>query len=51
LVDEIGVAIQPVLLGSGVPLFRDIGMQLDLQLLECKTYKNGIVGLKYGVKN
>jgi dihydrofolate reductase len=51
LVDEIGVAIQPVLLGSGVPLFPDIGMQLDLQLLECKTYKNGIVALKYGVKN
>jgi dihydrofolate reductase len=51
LVDEIGVAIQPVLLGSGIQLFPDIGMQLDLQLLECKTYKNGIVGLKYGVKN
>lgn len=51
LVDEIGVAIQPVLLGSGIPLFPDIGMQVDLQLLECKTYKNGIVGLKYRVKN
>ena|SRR5262245_32320388 len=51
LVDEIGVAIQPVLLGSGIPLFPDIGMQLDLQMLECKTYKNGIVGLKYSVKN
>ena len=51
LVDEIGVAIQPVLLGSGVPLFPDIGLQVDLQLLECKTYKKGIVGLKYGVKN
>ena len=51
LVDEIGVAIQPILLGSGIPLFPDIGMQVDLQMLECKTYKNGIVGLKYRVKN
>jgi dihydrofolate reductase len=51
LVDEIRVAIQPILLGSGIPLFPDIGMQVDLQLLECKTYKNGIVGLKYLVKN
>ena len=51
LVDEIGVAIQPILLGSGVPLFPDIGIQVDLQLLECKTYKNGIVGLSYLVKN
>ena len=51
LVDEIKVAIQPILLGSGIPLFPDIGMQVDLQLLECKTYKNGIVGLTYLVKN
>ena len=51
LVDEVGVAIQPILLGSGIPLFPDIGLQVDLQLLECKTYKNGIVGLKYLVKH
>ena len=51
LVDEIEVAIQPILLGSGIPLFPDIGMQVDLQLLESKTYKNGIVRLKYLVKN
>jgi len=51
LVDEIGVAIQPVLLGSGIPLFPDIGIQIDLQMIECKTYKNGIVGLKYLVKH
>jgi dihydrofolate reductase len=51
LVDEIKVAIQPVLLGSGIPLFPDSGLQVDLQLLECKSYKSGIVGLTYGVKN
>ena len=51
LVDEIGMAIQPILLGSGVPLFPDLGIQVDLQLLEFKTYKNGIVGLNYRVKN
>ena len=51
LVDEMGVAIQPILLGSGKPLFPDIGLQVDLQLLECKTYKNGIVGLKSLVKH
>ena len=51
LVDEIEVAIQPILLGSGIPLFPDIGMQVDLQLLESKTYKNGIIRLKYLVKN
>jgi dihydrofolate reductase len=51
LVDEIGVAIQPILLGSGIPLFPDVGIQVNLRLLESKTYKNGIVGLKYLVKH
>ena len=51
LVDEIGVTIQPILLGSGIPLFPDLGLQIDLQLLECKTYKNGLVNLSYRVKN
>jgi len=51
LVDEIDLAIQPLLLGSGIPLFPDLGLQIELQLLECKTYKNGIVRLRYRVKN
>jgi dihydrofolate reductase len=51
LVDEISLAIQPVLLGSGIPLFPDLGVQVDLQLLESKTYKNGIVSVSYRVKN
>jgi dihydrofolate reductase len=50
LVDEISLAIQPVLLGSGIPLFPEIGRQIDLQLLNCKTYKNGIVSVSYRVK-
>ncbi|MBO0862803.1 MAG: dihydrofolate reductase [Chloracidobacterium sp.] len=50
LVDEIRLAIQPVLLGSGIPLFPGTGLQLDLQLLECKTYKSGIARLTYRVK-
>ncbi len=50
LVDEIEVAIQPILLGSGIPLFPDLERQVGLKLVECKTYKNGIVRLKYQVK-
>lgn len=50
LIDEINLAIQPVLLGSGVPLFPEIGKQVDLQLVESKTYKNGTVSLTYQVK-
>jgi dihydrofolate reductase len=51
LIDEISLAIQPVMLGSGIPLFPETGKQIDLELLECKPYKNGIVVLSYRVKN
>src|SRR5688572_20721206 len=40
LIDQIGVNIQPVLLGSGIPLFYDMEQQLDLELLESKVLKN-----------
>jgi len=51
LVDEISLNIHPVLLGSGIPLFPDIGRQLDLELLDCKTHKNGCMQVYYRVKN
>jgi dihydrofolate reductase len=51
VVDEIGLNIHPVLLGSGVPLFPEIGQQLDLELLDCKAHPNGCVQVTYRVKN
>ena len=50
LIDQIGVNIQPVLLGSGVPLFYEMQQQLDLELLESQVLKNGGVYLLYRVK-
>lgn len=50
LVDQIGVNIQPVLLGSGTPLFYEMQQQLDLELLESQVLKNGGVYLLYRVK-
>ena len=51
LVDEIGFNIHPVLLGSGVPLFHPMARQLDLELKECKPFKNGCVLVTYRVKH
>ncbi|HEX8920667.1 MAG TPA: dihydrofolate reductase family protein [Pyrinomonadaceae bacterium] len=51
LIDEIGVNIHPVLLGQGIPLFHEMNLQLDLELLDCKTLKTGCVVLSYRVKN
>jgi dihydrofolate reductase len=50
LIDEIGFNIHPVLLGSGVPLFYEMSHQIDLELIECKTLKNGCVLVTYRVK-
>ncbi|HYG79800.1 MAG TPA: dihydrofolate reductase family protein [Pyrinomonadaceae bacterium] len=51
LIDEIGFNIHPVLLGSGVPLFHEMKHQINLELLECKPFKNGCVLVTYRVKN
>ena len=51
LIDEIGFNIHPVLLGSGIPLFHEMKCQIDLELLDCKTFKNGCVLVSYRVKN
>jgi dihydrofolate reductase len=51
LVDEINLAIQPVLLGAGVPLFPYGEGQINLQLVDSKTYKNGTVSLTYRVSS
>jgi dihydrofolate reductase len=51
VIDEIGFSIHPVLLGSGIPLFHPMQRQIDLELLECKTFKNGCVHVMYRVKH
>jgi len=50
LIDEIGFNIHPVLLGAGIPLFHEMKRQIDLELLECKPFKNGCVLVTYRVK-
>ena len=50
LIDEIGFNIHPVLLGSGIPLFHEMNHQIDLELIDCKTCKNGTLLVSYRVK-
>ena len=52
LVDEFGVNIHPVLLGSGIPLFAEMDRRVELELLECRQLKkSGCVFLNYRVKH
>jgi dihydrofolate reductase len=50
LVDTVEVAIMPVLLGGGIPLFPPPAKEAKLELTGHKVYKTGIVGLEYGVR-
>lgn len=45
LIDEVGLNIHPILLGSGTPLFNEMNCQVNLELIECKTFKNGCVAV------
>lgn len=51
LIDEVVLNIHPVLLGSGILLFHEMNRQIDLELIDCRTFKNGCVLVSYRVKN
>ncbi len=39
----------PILLGSGIPLFRDAGRRIPLRLLECRAIDGGCIMATYKV--
>jgi dihydrofolate reductase len=49
LVDEIRLVVQPVVLGSGKPLFKDVKTRHALTLLEGRPLADGAVSLRYSV--
>lgn len=51
LIDEVGINIHPVLLGSGIPLFYEMSRQIDLELIKNQQLSNGCVALTYRVKH
>jgi dihydrofolate reductase len=50
LIDEVVLNIQPVILGSGIPLFHEMKRQIDLELFNSRPLKDGGIVLSYRVK-
>ncbi len=50
LVDELSLAVHPVLLGQGKHLFNNIKDRIKLTLVDTKTYSTGLVSLTYKIE-
>ena len=47
LIDELWLAVHPIILGAGKPLFNNIQNRIWLTLQDTKTYSTGLVSLTY----
>jgi dihydrofolate reductase len=50
LADEVRYSILPILIGDGIPFFENLDRDVALHLVEVKTYKSGMVALRYQVR-
>ncbi|MET3195655.1 dihydrofolate reductase family protein [Gottfriedia sp. OAE603] len=49
LIDVIKITISPVIIGSGLPLFKGTEYKHNLSLVENKTFNSGVIGLAYNI--
>lgn len=49
LIDEIQIKLNPIVLGSGVPMLEVIPKPIELSLIGTRIYNNGVLLLTYGV--
>ena len=47
IIDEFQLAVHPIVLGSGLPLFKNVKDRVNLKLLKTKTFDCGAVTLYY----
>jgi dihydrofolate reductase len=50
LIDEYWLFVNPVLIGKGIPLFKDVTEITKLKLIESKTFSSGVIALHYETK-
>ena len=49
LIDEYRIFVHPVVVGAGTPFFKQADVLTSLELLETRTFGNGVVLLRYAV--
>lgn len=47
LIDEFWLFVNPILLGKGIPLFKDIQQVTELKLVTTAVFDSGVVCLQY----
>lgn len=50
LIDEMTITWTPILIGNGIPLFGEMGNDVELNLVRSRSYTNGFVQSTYKVR-
>lgn len=50
LLDDLTISVVPILLGDGIPLFREGAKEQRLKLVEERTFPSGLIQLRYLVE-
>jgi dihydrofolate reductase len=51
LIDELHLIVNPLILGAGKALFKDVSKRHDLRLLRVKQLTSGKIGLTYSTRS
>ncbi len=49
LIDEYLLNVNPVILGNGKPLFKNMNDKINLKLLSAEIFNSGVIGFHYSV--
>ena len=51
LIDEYWLFVNPLILGNGIPLFKNVNNIIELKLSTTKVFSSGVIGLHYNKRD